>query len=46
MVKEIHKIAIQKQQQGYKIIVIGDKKHDEVRGITGQLKKRPWWSTL
>ncbi len=40
MVKEIHKIAIKKQKQNYKIIVIGDKKHDEVRGITGQLKKK------
>jgi len=40
MVKEIHKIATRKEKQGYKIIVIGDKKHDEVKGITGQLKKR------
>jgi 4-hydroxy-3-methylbut-2-enyl diphosphate reductase len=40
MVKEIHRIAIKKEEQGYAIIVIGDKKHDEVRGITGQLKKR------
>ena len=40
MVKEIHKIAIKKEQQGCKIIVIGDKKHDEVKGITGQLKKQ------
>jgi 4-hydroxy-3-methylbut-2-enyl diphosphate reductase len=40
MVKEIHRIAIRKEGQGYAIIVIGDKKHDEVRGITGQLKKR------
>ncbi len=40
MVKEIHKIAIKKERPGYKIIVIGDKKHDEVKGITGQLKKK------
>jgi len=40
MVKEIHKIATRKEKQEYKIIVIGDKKHDEVKGITGQLKKR------
>lgn len=38
MVKEIHEIARQSEQKGYKIIVIGDKKHDEVRGIIGQLK--------
>ena len=40
MVKEIHKIAALMEKKGYKIIVIGDKKHDEVKGITGQLKKR------
>jgi 4-hydroxy-3-methylbut-2-enyl diphosphate reductase len=28
------------EQKGYKIIVIGDKKHDEVQGIIGQLKNR------
>ncbi len=38
MVKEIHKIVIHKEQSGYKIIVIGDKKHEEVQGIIGQLK--------
>lgn len=40
MVKEIHKIAKGMEKKGYKIIVIGDKKHDEVRGIMGQLKGR------
>lgn len=40
MVKEIHKIANSMEDKGYTIIVIGDKKHDEVRGITGQLKKK------
>lgn len=39
MVKEIHKIASGMERKGYKIIVIGDRKHDEVRGITGQLNK-------
>lgn len=38
-VKEIHKIAKQMEEQGYRIIVIGDKKHDEVKGIMGQLEK-------
>ena len=38
MVKEIHKIARNNENAGYKIIVIGDKKHDEVQGIIGQLK--------
>lgn len=38
MVKEIHQIAQGMEEKGYKIIVIGDKKHDEVLGITGQLK--------
>ncbi|MEA3560169.1 MAG: 4-hydroxy-3-methylbut-2-enyl diphosphate reductase [Candidatus Omnitrophota bacterium] len=40
MVKEIHRIAQQMEQKGHKIIIIGDKKHDEVKGITGQLKKK------
>jgi 4-hydroxy-3-methylbut-2-enyl diphosphate reductase len=38
MVKEIHKIAQVMEKKGYKIIVIGDRGHDEVHGITGQLK--------
>ncbi|MDP2905246.1 MAG: 4-hydroxy-3-methylbut-2-enyl diphosphate reductase [Candidatus Omnitrophota bacterium] len=40
MVKEIHKTVKVMEQKGYTIIVIGDKKHDEVRGIVGQLKKK------
>lgn len=40
MVKEIHKIARKAEEEGYVIIIIGDKRHDEVRGIIGQLKKR------
>lgn len=38
MVKEIHRIAKDMEKEGYRIIIIGDKKHDEVRGIMGQLK--------
>ncbi len=40
MVKEIHKIARDMEQRGYKIIVIGDKKHDEVQAICGQIKSK------
>lgn len=40
MVKEIHKIAKDMESKGYRIIVIGDKKHDEVQGIIGQLKTK------
>ena len=40
MVKEIHRIASNKECEGYTIIVIGDKSHDEVLGITGQLKNK------
>ncbi|MFH0791115.1 MAG: 4-hydroxy-3-methylbut-2-enyl diphosphate reductase [Candidatus Omnitrophota bacterium] len=40
MVKQIHKIAVDQENKGYRIIVIGDKKHDEVRGVTGQLKNK------
>jgi len=41
MVKEIHRIASEREKQGYSIIIIGDKNHDEVKGIIGQLKYRP-----
>jgi 4-hydroxy-3-methylbut-2-enyl diphosphate reductase len=40
MVKEIHNIAKDYEQKGYTIVIIGDKKHDEVRGISGQLKNK------
>lgn len=40
MVKEIHKIAQRCENEGYRIIIIGEKKHDEVLGITGQLKNK------
>jgi len=40
MVHEIHRIAQESESKGYTIIVIGDKKHDEVRGIVGQLRKK------
>jgi 4-hydroxy-3-methylbut-2-enyl diphosphate reductase len=38
MVKEIQKTARSMEEQGYRIIIIGDQKHDEVRGIVGHLK--------
>lgn len=40
MVREIHKIAKGMENKGYRIIIIGDKKHDEVQGIIGQLKTK------
>jgi 4-hydroxy-3-methylbut-2-enyl diphosphate reductase len=40
MVKEIHRIAVEKEQEGFRIIVIGDKKHDEVKAIVGQLERK------
>jgi len=40
MVKEIHAIAKKLENNGFKVIVIGDKSHDEVKGITGQLKTK------
>ncbi len=40
MVKEIHSIARKLERDGYGVIVIGDKMHDEVKGISGQLKKK------
>lgn len=41
MVKEIHRIARNMEKKGYRIIVIGDREHDEVRGIIGQLTRAP-----
>jgi len=41
MVKEIHKIAKQEERKKRKIIVIGDKAHEEVLGIVGQLEGNP-----
>ncbi len=41
MVKEIHNISINAEKEGYSVIIIGTKKHDEVKGIAGQLKKKP-----
>ncbi len=40
MVKEIHKIARDSERKGYVIIVIGDRKHDEVQGIIGGLRTK------
>jgi len=40
MVREIHKIAKENEKKGYRIIIIGDKKHDEVQGILGQLRRK------
>ncbi|MDI6606761.1 MAG: 4-hydroxy-3-methylbut-2-enyl diphosphate reductase [Candidatus Omnitrophota bacterium] len=40
MVKEIHKIVRKMENKGYKIIIIGDHKHEEVQGIKGQLKSK------
>ncbi|NQS99990.1 MAG: 4-hydroxy-3-methylbut-2-enyl diphosphate reductase [Candidatus Omnitrophica bacterium] len=40
MVKEIHKIACDLEKKGYRIVVIGDRRHDEVQGIVGQLKSK------
>ncbi len=39
-VKEIYKIA-RKLEKNNRIIIIGDNNHDEVKGIAGQLRKRP-----
>ncbi|MFH1189627.1 MAG: 4-hydroxy-3-methylbut-2-enyl diphosphate reductase [Candidatus Omnitrophota bacterium] len=41
MVKEIHAIAKRLERDKRTVIIIGDKEHDEVRGIVGQLKKKP-----
>lgn len=40
MVKEIHKLADSLEKKGFRIIIIGDRKHAEVKGITGQIKQK------
>jgi 4-hydroxy-3-methylbut-2-en-1-yl diphosphate reductase len=40
MVKEIHRIAQKLEDDGYRLIIIGDSRHDEVLGIVGQLKTK------
>ena len=40
MVKEIHNIVRRMENECQKIIVIGDRFHDEVRGIVGQLENK------
>lgn len=40
MVKEIHTIVRKSEQQGYRCIIIGDRDHEEVLGIQGQLEKK------
>ncbi len=39
MVADIHKEAIRITKQGLRVAIIGDKKHDEVEGIAGQIDK-------
>jgi len=40
MVKEIHAIAKRMENTGRRVIIVGDKKHDEVLGIVGRLKNK------
>lgn len=37
-VKKVHDIAKAREEEGYKVIVVGDPDHPEVKGITGDLK--------
>lgn len=41
MVRAIHKIVRQMDRRGYRIIVLGDRRHEEVQGIVGQIRKKP-----
>ncbi|MCM8771250.1 MAG: 4-hydroxy-3-methylbut-2-enyl diphosphate reductase [Candidatus Omnitrophica bacterium] len=40
MVKQIHKIVRDADRKDYPIIIIGDKRHTEVKGIKGQIKNK------
>ncbi len=39
LVKNVHNITKELERQGYRIIIFGDKKHTEVKGIKGNLKE-------
>ena len=39
MVTEIHRKAKELEKEGYQIVIVGDKKHEEVTGIRGHLNK-------
>jgi len=39
MVKEIYEIAERMENEGCQVIIIGDKEHDEVKGIVGHLNR-------
>jgi len=41
MVRGIHNIVRKMEKMNCKPIIIGDKKHDEVKGIIGQIKTKP-----
>ncbi|MFH1970007.1 MAG: 4-hydroxy-3-methylbut-2-enyl diphosphate reductase [Verrucomicrobiota bacterium] len=40
MVREIHRIVRAMDRQGRRVIVVGDRRHDEVLGIIGQIARR------
>lgn len=40
MVREIHRIVKRMDRLRYRLIVIGDRRHEEVLGIVGQIKRR------
>ncbi|MDO9543436.1 MAG: 4-hydroxy-3-methylbut-2-enyl diphosphate reductase [Kiritimatiellia bacterium] len=40
MVHTIHKIVRKMDRKGYRIIVLGDRRHEEVQGIVGQIGKK------
>ena len=40
MVRAIHKIVMRMDGKGYRIIVLGDRRHEEVQGIVGQIAKK------
>jgi 4-hydroxy-3-methylbut-2-enyl diphosphate reductase len=40
MVKKIHRLASSMERQKRRIIIIGDKRHSEVKGVIGQLRGR------
>jgi len=38
MVKDIHKKARELEQKGYQVVIIGDRNHEETKGILGNVK--------
>lgn len=42
LVEKVHQSAVEYARQGYKIILVGNKNHDEVKGVVGEVPGSIW----